>query len=187
MDKKELRQRQKDLLSSFERHIYEHKSLLIARRLYETDEWKTSKTIAVTISNFPEVDTWQVIRKGWEEGKKIVVPKCVPKDKKLDFYYLDSFAGLEKVFYGLFEPNPEESKLADTVDIDLVIVPGLAFMQNGFRLGFGGGYYDRFLENFRGKTLSLAFQEQLVEQVPVEHFDIPVAKIVSEGAVIKCE
>jgi 5-formyltetrahydrofolate cyclo-ligase len=187
LDKKELRQKQKDLLSSFERHIYEHKSFLIASSLYKTEEWRTSKTIAVTVSNFPEVDTWQVIRKAWEEGKWILVPKCVPNEKKLDFYYLHSFDGLEKVFYGLFEPDPEKNTPADSAEIDLVIVPGLAFMRNGYRLGFGGGYFDRFLENFRGQTLSLAFKEQLVKEVPVEHFDIPVAKIVSEGAVIKCE
>jgi 5-formyltetrahydrofolate cyclo-ligase len=187
MDKKDLRQKQKALLSSFERHIYEHKSYLIASRLYKTEEWRTSRTIAVTVSNFPEVDTWQVIRKGWQEGKRILVPKCVPNNKKLDFYYLDSFGDLEKVFYGLFEPAPTKNILADSDEIDLVIVPGLAFMKSGYRLGFGGGYYDRFLENFQGMTLSLAFQEQLIDEVPVEHFDIPVAAIVSEGDVIKCE
>jgi 5-formyltetrahydrofolate cyclo-ligase len=187
MEKKDLRQKQKALLTSFERHIYEHKSFLIASRLYGSEEWKTSGTIAVTVSNFPEVDTWQIIRKGWEEGKRIVVPKCRPKEKQLDFYYLDSFAGLEKVFYGLLEPCPERNNLADPMAIDLVIVPGLAFMSTGYRLGFGGGYYDRFLESFQGRTVSLAFQEQLVEEVPVEHFDVPVEKIISERDVMECE
>ena len=187
MDKKELRKKQKALLSALERHVYEHKSYLIASRLYETEEWKRSETIAVTVSNFPEVDTWQIIRKGWEEGKRVLVPKCVPMDKELNFYYLDSFAGLEKVFYGLFEPAPEKNILADPADIDLVIVPGLAFMKSGYRLGFGGGYYDRFLVNYQGSTLSLAFQEQLVEEVPVQEFDIPVDTIVSEGVVMECE
>ncbi|WP_409251359.1 5-formyltetrahydrofolate cyclo-ligase [Bacillus sp. SCS-153A] len=187
MDKKELRQEQKALLSSLERHVYEHKSFLIAKKLYETDDWKSSGTIAVTVSNFPEVDTWQIIRRGWEEGKRMLVPKCVPEENKIEFYYLESFAGLEKVFYGLWEPSPKKNVLADSADIDLVIVPGLAFMKNGYRLGFGGGYYDRFLEHYHGRTLSLAFQEQLIEAVPVEEYDIPVAAIVSEGVVMKCE
>ncbi|RIW31056.1 5-formyltetrahydrofolate cyclo-ligase [Bacillus salacetis] len=187
MDKKELRKKQKALLSTLERHIHEHKSFLIASRLFDTEEWKSARTVAVTVSNFPEVDTWQIIRKGWEEGKRIAVPKCRPKEKQLDFYYLTSFADLEKVFYGLLEPSPEKNKPAHPRDIDVVIVPGLAFMATGYRLGFGGGYYDRFLETFQGRTVSLAFQEQLAENIPVEYFDIPVEKIVSEDSVMKCE
>lgn len=187
MDKKVMRKKQKALLSSIERNMYEHKSYLIAQQLFETEEWINTTVIAITVSNYPEVDTWQIIKRGWEEGKKIVVPKCSHEDRQLDFYYLNSFTELEKVYYGLFEPNPQNTLLADKKDISLVIVPGLAFMKNGYRLGFGGGYYDRFLEQFEGGTAALAFREQLVDRVPIEHFDLPVGKIISEGEIITCE
>ncbi|WP_113927553.1 5-formyltetrahydrofolate cyclo-ligase [Bacillus sp. P14.5] len=187
MDKKELRNKQKALLAAFDRPEYEHKSFLIASELYKTEEWAASHTIALTVSNFPEVDTWQIIRKAWEEDKRVLVPKCSPKDRRLDFYQLDSFADLEKVYFGLLEPDPDKCILAEKDMIDLVIVPGLAFMRSGYRLGFGGGYYDRFLANYQGRTLSLAFHEQVVKEVPVEHFDIPVGKIITEGAVLNCE
>ena len=187
MDKKQMRKEKKELLSSLDRNRYEHKSYLIALGLYGTEEWQNSKTIAITVSNFPEVETWQIIKRGWEEGKNIVVPKCSPSDKRLIFYKLDSFDQLEKVFFGLFEPNPPKTVRVEKEDIELVVVPGLAFMRNGYRLGFGGGYYDRFLEQYNGMTASLAFQEQLVEKVPVEQFDLPVSKIISEREIIFCE
>ncbi|MGM0844249.1 MAG: 5-formyltetrahydrofolate cyclo-ligase [Bacillota bacterium] len=187
MDKKELRKHQKALLSSIDRPVYEQKSFLIASELYKTEEWKSSEAVAITVSNFPEVDTWQIIRKGWEEGKRVLVPKCSPKNRELNFHQLTSFAALETVYFGLMEPNPDQCNLVDKNEIDLVIVPGLAFMPTGHRLGFGGGYYDRFLENYHGSTLSLAFQEQLVQEVPVEPFDVSVSKIITEKAVIVCE
>ncbi|WP_456274041.1 5-formyltetrahydrofolate cyclo-ligase [Bacillus sp. AK031] len=187
MDKQTLRSKQKALLSSLDRNVYEHKSYMIANKLFNMEEWKNSSAIAVTVSNSPEVDTWNIIKRGWEEGKRVAVPKCVPKEKRLEFYYLKSFDELEMVYFGLFEPDPSKTTPAKKEEISLVIVPGLAFMRTGHRLGFGGGYYDRFLENFQGSTVALAFGEQIVEEVPIESFDLPVEKIISEGEIIHCE
>jgi 5-formyltetrahydrofolate cyclo-ligase len=187
VDKQTLRSKQKALLSSLERNIYEHKSYIVANKLFNTEEWKNSRTIAITVSNSPEVDTWNIIKRGWEEGKRVAVPKCVPQENRLDFYYIESFDELEKVYFGLFEPDPSKTMLSKKEEIALVIVPGLAFMRNGYRLGFGGGYYDRFLENFEGSTVALAFREQIVEEVPIESYDLPVEKIISEGEIIHCE
>ena len=67
-----------------------------------------------------------------------------------------------------------------------MFVPGLCFMKNGYRLGYGGGYYDRYLQNYKGMTVSLAFSDQVVDSLPVESFDIPVEKIVLNNQVIEC-
>lgn len=75
----------------------------------------------------------------------------------------------------------------DPADIDLLLVPGLAFMNNGYRLGFGGGYYDRFLKLYKKQTASLAFSSQIVSQLPVESHDIPVQKIITEERIIECD
>ncbi|KHD84839.1 5-formyltetrahydrofolate cyclo-ligase [Heyndrickxia ginsengihumi] len=183
MDKKTLRTQLKAKLATIDRPKYEQKSLHIATKLYSLPEWKEAEKIAITISNVPEVDTWQIIRKAWEQQKKVCVPKCLSDQKQLEFYELRAFTDLEKGFYGLYEPIKEAKKVSKD-SIDIIIVPGLAFTYEGYRLGFGGGYYDRFLANFTKKTISLAFKEQLIDSLPIETFDIPVRTIVTEDQII---
>ncbi|PLR87590.1 5-formyltetrahydrofolate cyclo-ligase [Bacillus sp. V33-4] len=182
--KNEIRKIVKEQLAILNKPLYEDKSYRIATQLYQDRSWRAAKTIGVTISNFPEVDTYQIIRKAWELGKRVVVPKCIPAQKQLIFRTIESFTDLETVFFGLYEPVEELTTAVDAESIDLLIVPGLAFDRCGFRIGFGGGYYDRFLADYHGEAISLAFQAQLFEELPVEEHDIPVAKIITETAVI---
>ncbi|MBS4215655.1 MULTISPECIES: 5-formyltetrahydrofolate cyclo-ligase [Neobacillus] len=184
-DKNSIRQQMKESLSKLTKPIYEDYSYKIACRLFELEDWEQAQVIGITISRTPEVDTYQIIRKAWESGKQVVVPKCYPKEKRLSFRSLTEFSQLESVFYGLLEPNVEQTTEVSPDKIDLLIVPGLAYTRSGFRLGFGGGYYDRFLTGYSGNTLSLAFEEQLIPEFPVEQYDIPVAKIVTTNEVIK--
>ncbi|MEH7441098.1 5-formyltetrahydrofolate cyclo-ligase [Bacillus sp. JJ1122] len=183
--KKEFRKMVRKELSALNLPEYEHLSYQIAQRLYLDEYWEMASTIAITMSKMPEVDTWQIIRKAWEQGKRIVIPKCAPKSRVLDFRELTQFSQLESVYYGLLEPIVSETVKVKPNEIDLVIVPGLAFSKTGYRLGFGGGYYDRFLANYQGNTLSLAFESQIVSDIPIESHDIPVSKIISNVEVNK--
>jgi 5-formyltetrahydrofolate cyclo-ligase len=184
-NKNSIRQHMKETLSRLTKPQYEDYSYRIACRLYEDDDWKQAKVIGITVSKQPEVDTYQIIRKAWESGKQVVVPKCIPQRKVLSFRTLTEFSQLESVFYGLYEPIEELTEEIDTGRIDLLIVPGLAYTREGYRLGFGGGYYDRFLFNYLGKTVSLAFNVQMVPYFQVEDHDIPVSKIITNQEVIK--
>ncbi|MBS4194686.1 5-formyltetrahydrofolate cyclo-ligase [Lederbergia citri] len=186
MDKKTIRKSYKDELKSLDRITYEHWSYMIANELFLTDEWKNAETIGITVSHFPEVDTWQIIRRGWEAGKKIVVPKCYPSENKMEFRQITAFDQLETVFFGLFEPKEAKTMKVENDEIHLLIVPGLVFNREGFRVGFGGGYYDRFLTGFNGATISLCFSMQISEKLPIENHDIPVGKIITEEEVIIC-
>jgi 5-formyltetrahydrofolate cyclo-ligase len=186
LDKKEWRKKMKNTLSSLTKQEYEQYSYLISKALFSTKEWQEANVVGVTVSIPPEVDTWQLIREAWNQKKKVAVPKCIPSEKRLQFRRLNSFLELETVFYGLLEPIPERTAKIAPEEMDLLLVPGLAFMNNGYRLGFGGGYYDRFLEQYRGDTLSLAFSCQIVSQLPVEEHDIPVQKIITEERIIEC-
>lgn len=183
-EKNKLRKYIKAKLAKLSLPQYEDMSYKVAQRLFQDEDWIKASTVAITISKAPEVDTFQIIRKGWEQGKRIVVPKCEPKSRGLDFRELKRFSQLESVYYGLFEPIVSDTMAVITDEIDLVVVPGLAFTQNGYRLGFGGGYYDRFLANYQGNTISLAFEDQIVEEIPVESHDIPVRKIIGSEGVI---
>ncbi|VEF47798.1 5-formyltetrahydrofolate cyclo-ligase [Bacillus freudenreichii] len=186
MDKKSIRQNMSSELQAMDRMTYEQFSYLIGNVLVETDDWKSSGTIGLTVSRFPEVDTWQLIRRGWEQGKIIVVPKCIPETKGMSFRRISAFTQLESSFFGLFEPIESQTEEISKDEIDLLIVPGLVYSRNGYRTGFGGGYYDRFLTDYHGKTVSLAFSRQLAKHVPVEEHDIPVDKIITEKGLIDC-
>lgn len=180
MDKKKLRNTLQNELKKLSKPEYEHFSYEIAQWLYRDPDWKNADTIGITISKMPEVDTYQIIRKAWEENKRIAVPKCIPETKTMVFRALTAFNELESVYYGLFEPIVELTKEVPKEEIDLMIVPGLGFTKEGYRIGFGGGYYDRYLQDYKGKTLSLAFSLQIVPSLPIEPHDIPVSKIITE-------
>ncbi|GIN96359.1 5-formyltetrahydrofolate cyclo-ligase [Siminovitchia terrae] len=187
MDKKSLRNNMSTQLKSMDRMTYEQLSYMIGSSLIETDVWKSSSTIGLTVSRFPEVDTWQLIRQGWKQGKKIVVPKCIPSTKEMSFRSISAFTELEDSFFGLFEPIESQTDEVLKSDIDLLVVPGLIYNRKGYRIGFGGGYYDRFLEGFSGQKVSLAFSKQLTEEFPFEEHDLPVDKIITEKEVIECK
>lgn len=184
-NKQEVRKHVKGLLSNLSETLYEGYSDKIASRLFEDEDWFNAEVIGITVSRQPEVDTYPIIRKAWQQGKKVVVPKCNTKEKALTFRTLKDFSQLETVFYGLCEPIEDLTTQVEANQIDLMIVPGLAYTREGYRLGFGGGYYDRFLKNYTGKTISLAFSEQIISQFPIEEHDIPVSKIITYCETIK--
>ncbi|WP_026584499.1 5-formyltetrahydrofolate cyclo-ligase [Bacillus sp. J33] len=184
-EKKKIRKEMLAKLKELQKPEHEQRSYEIARRLYQNPLWLDARTIAITVSNPPEPETWQIIRKAWEEGRRVAVPKCIPKTKQMVFRKLERFSELESVYYGLWEPIEASTKEVPGEEIDTMIVPGLAYLKNGYRLGFGGGYYDRFLENYKGKTLSLAFSFQVIETLPVEEHDRPVDVIITDKQVWK--
>ncbi|MEH7074042.1 5-formyltetrahydrofolate cyclo-ligase [Neobacillus drentensis] len=184
-NKKSIRIEMKEILSRLPKASYEDYSQQIAGKLYEDHDWKQAQVIGITISKSPEVDTYPIIRKAWELGKDVVVPKCDPENRMLTFRRITDFSQLETVFYNLLEPIENVTEPVGIDRIELLIVPGLAFTREGYRLGFGGGYYDRYLLNYSGKALSLAFEEQILPQFHIENHDIPVSKIITNHEVIK--
>ena len=101
----------------------------------------------------------------------------------MTFRFLTDFGQLEKVYNDLHEPIEDETEVALKNELDLIIVPGIAYDRLGYRIGFGGGYYDRFLQNYNGTTISLLLQEQLYDQLPHESFDQPVQRLILPNGV----
>ncbi|WHY84719.1 5-formyltetrahydrofolate cyclo-ligase [Neobacillus novalis] len=184
-DKTSLRKQMKEKLAMLSKPAYEDYSGKIAAKLFEDENWIQAQVVGITVSKAPETDTYQIIRKAWELGKQVAVPKCYPEERTLSFRTLSEFSQLESVYYGLLEPIVDLTSEVPSEEIDLLIVPGAAYTREGYRLGFGGGYYDRYLTNYFGKTLSLAFNEQIIPQFPVEGHDIPVSKIITNLEVIQ--
>ncbi|MEH7236024.1 5-formyltetrahydrofolate cyclo-ligase [Bacillus sp. JJ1562] len=182
--KQDLRKAIMGTLRSIDKNTLDKWSKEITKQVLSLREWVNAKTIGITISGEYEVNTKYLIEKAWESKKRVAVPKCHPKTKTMSFREITSFSQLEVVYYGLQEPIEEQTREILHNEMDVLIVPGLCFATNGYRLGHGGGYYDRYLTEYKGNTLSLAFPKQLVEKIPLEPFDIPVQKIVTNSKVI---
>ncbi|MGP4107269.1 5-formyltetrahydrofolate cyclo-ligase [Virgibacillus sp. L01] len=185
MDKTELRKNAISMLKSISKSERKNIEEKLKQNVVESDVWKQSEVVGITISNGFEWNTKPIIETAWDEGKAICVPKCRPKERKLDFYRINTYEQLEVVYYNLLEPIPEETQRIDKGIINLLIVPGLLFDRNGFRIGFGGGYYDRFLSDFPNNRISMASNAQIVEGLPSEPFDIPVDKIITESEFLR--
>ncbi|KRG14963.1 hypothetical protein ACA29_05405 [Lederbergia galactosidilytica] len=186
MNKKLMRRQMTQDLRELDYLQYAHLSYQIGEQLYKTTDWENAETIGITVSRFPEVDTWSIIRMAWRQGKKVTIPKSDPLQKEMLFYQIESFLQMEKGYSDLYEPNTKETKLFLKQEIDLLIVPGLVFTKEGYRLGFGGGFYDRFLSDYHGNTVSLAFTKQIKEKIPTDYYDLPVQKIVTDSMLIDC-
>lgn len=152
----------------------------LSNQLINSSIWDCADTIGITMAQGFEWDTRKIIEIAWSQNKTICVPKCSPKDKRLTFYQLDSYDQLEVVYYNLLEPKSEVSVEVEKIAINLLIVPGIVFDKEGYRIGFGGGYYDRFLSDFPNETISLSSTIQLVDHIPSESFDIPVHHLITD-------
>ncbi|MBB4825722.1 5-formyltetrahydrofolate cyclo-ligase [Sporosarcina luteola] len=162
------------------------KSSAICKRLLASELFLHARTIGITLSRYPEVDTRPIIEAAWNEGKHIVVPRCLPATREMDFREITSFDCLETVYMDLKEPIVQQTKAVGREEIDLLIVPGVVFSDDGYRIGFGGGYYDRYLDCFTGERIALAFVCQTGKEIPVEPHDIPVNVIFTEEGIISC-
>ncbi|MEK5038847.1 5-formyltetrahydrofolate cyclo-ligase [Sporosarcina sp. FSL K6-3457] len=187
MSKQVVRNQVLDLLNSMDREEYSRMSMAIVNRVLLSDEFRSAETIGLTLSRFPEVDTRPLIEAAWQAGKRIVVPKCIQATREMDFRLITSYRHVETVYMNLLEPIVEKTVAVEKDAIDLQIVPGVVFSNEGYRIGFGGGYYDRYLSDYKGETLSLAFDCQTGQAVPVEGHDIPVHKIFTVEKVLHCQ
>lgn len=158
----------------------------IQKHLFESDLWKNAQTIGVHLSVGHEWDTREIVGRAFEEGRAVVIPKTIPDKRELEFYRITDFDQTVIGHFDLEEPDVEMTERVKKDDIDLLIVPGVAFTKNGYRIGVGGGYYDRFLTDFIHPTVSLLHTNQLVDTFPIEPFDIPVMYLITEEGIIDC-
>ena len=147
--------------------------LALTERLLQHPFYQEAKTIATYLSFPHEFQTQELIEQALKDGKKVLIPKTYPKGR-MDFVVYDP-QQLVKTAFGLLEPQGD-LEVVDASQIDLIHVPGLAFTMEGYRIGYGGGYYDRYLEQFSGHTLSTVYHYQVQDFIPENH-DIPVQEV----------
>ena len=160
------------------------KSTIINNKVKEQQEYKMANIIALYKSLQSEVDTESLIRDSINLGKIVALPKV--EKEELKFYKIKSEKDkLIKSKFGVEEPEGNEINYIDENYIDLIIVPGVCFDKEKNRLGFGKGYYDRFLANSKAQTIGICFEEQIVEKMlPREEHDIKIQKIITDKKII---
>jgi 5-formyltetrahydrofolate cyclo-ligase len=158
------------------------KSREIENRLFRLPEFIGSSVIMFFASFRSEVDTVPMMRRALAEGKRVVLPKIQGKNLVL-FEIRDFDKDISSGTWGIPEPHENNRIALDAVD--LMIVPGLAFDERGNRLGYGAGFYDRLLASFTKTTVALAFEVQMVSEVPAAKHDIAIKKIMTEKRVIE--
>ena len=135
--------------------------------------YQEAKVFATYLSFPHEFQTQGLIDQALKDGKKVLIPKTYPKGR-MEFVVYNP-QQLKKTSFGLLEPQGD-LEVVDTSRIDLIHVPGLAFTTEGYRIGYGGGYYDRYLENFAGQTMSTIYPCQ-IQNFNSEDHDIPVQEV----------
>ena len=146
----------------------------LTQRILELPAFQEAKTLATYLSFDHEFSTAGLIQAALQGGKRVCVPRTYPQGR-LEFVEYDPDI-LEESRFGLLEPN-EQGKVVDKAEIDLIHVPGLVFQSKGYRIGYGGGYYDRYLADFAGKTVSTIYSIQQKEFQP-DVFDQAVQEVI---------
>lgn len=153
----------------------------IFQRLIQSEEFQNCDTVLIYVSVRSEVDTIGIIEACFSLNKKTAVPIC--RDNGImTFHRISSFSDLCNSKFGI--PQPDESAEIAATEKTLCVVPGLSFDKSGYRLGYGGGYYDRFLASFKGETIGLCYDDCISECLPHGDYDKKVSKVITEKTIL---
>lgn len=183
MNKKNLRKLILEKRQKLSKDVIRKKSDQIANTLYGSTFYEKANFIFTFISFQNEVDTHNIIKNSLNSNKRIGVPITIDKTRELLVSeILDFEKELEVGFYNILTPKKEYERITPRDEIDLILVPGLIFDLKGYRIGYGGGYYDRFFSKLQKNVIKigLCYELQIMSKVPKTKYDIPVDYILTE-------
>jgi 5-formyltetrahydrofolate cyclo-ligase len=168
--------------------IRSEKSSLIFNRLIRFEQFRKARCVFIYVSVRSEVQTEGIVRAALAQGKTVCVPLVDKKNKEVIACSVsDPERDLHPGTMGIPEPDRLTCPTVSACDIDCVLVPGLAFTEQGHRIGYGGGFYDRFLNEWPGFSCALAFEEQIVANLPFDPaHDVAVRRIITDQRDINC-
>ncbi|MCE5221159.1 MAG: 5-formyltetrahydrofolate cyclo-ligase [Clostridium sp.] len=157
----------------------------ISDKFYENKYYRDAKNIFIYISYDSEINTKEIINKALKDYKKIYVPRTEFKTRLMDAVEIVSLDNLIESEYGILEPSVEEPHINPN-ELDLIVVPGVAFDRNGGRIGYGAGFYDRYFKKINKDNMkkiakiALAYDFQILDNIPMNEQDVPVNYIITE-------
>lgn len=158
---------------AFDKKIYD--------RLIASITYRHSTDVLLYASYRNEVDTWRIFDTALRDGKRVAFP-CCNADNTMTFRYVTDREQLSERTFGILEPN-DDCEICTPGNFSLLIVPGLIFDKGGYRIGYGKGFYDRFLSSFEGVSIGLCYSKLQLPEVPRGRFDRHVDVVISEKGV----
>lgn len=185
--KKQLREQMRGVLRAIPADVAARRSAMACSLLCESPEYQRSEVLMLFLSMPGEVDTAPLAQRAWQDGKRVLAPQVSWEQHRLLPIEIRSLGSADISIGEMGIREPIAGSPVPIRDINLVIVPGMAFDRSGNRLGRGRGFYDRFLSrpDFSGIACALAFHEQIVDILPADTHDIPVAMIATDTEIIR--
>lgn len=183
--KQDLRERSKERRKSMDQGEKKTLDTAVAENVRRLKEYRPAKTLLVYMSTPIEVDTIQIIKNAWADGKRVAVPRCIPDTRNMEFHYIENLECLSVGSFSVMEPDPSLPIVTDFSGC-LMIVPGMQFDMNGYRIGYGKGYYDRYMARFTGKSAGICYSNELRPFMYHGRYDRPVNIIVTDKKIKTC-
>ena len=152
----------------------------IAERVRNLQQYQKCEILLTYVSTDIEVDTLRIIENALCDGKRVAVPRCIPGTRNMEFYCISSLAELKPGAFGVLEPEATGDRLVSGAISTLCIVPALGYDRCGYRLGYGKGYYDRYLANFDGDIIGICYSNCVQRSLPHGRYDRRVSLLVTE-------
>ena len=183
--KQELRLRSKERRKAMPQDEKQALDRAVAENVRRLKEYRPAKTILIYMSTPIEVDTVEIIKNAWADGKRVAVPRCIPDTRNMEFHYIDSFDSLSVGSFSVLEPDPSLPVVTDFSGC-LMIVPGMHFDMKGYRIGYGKGYYDRYMVRFTGVSAGICYSNELKPFLYHGRYDRHVDVIVTDKRIKTC-
>lgn len=180
-DKSQLRKKYMAMRDSLTAEEIKRKSFDICNTIINLDKFQKAGSIFLYINMKSEVSTSRIIKNAWENNIITYAPKVISK-RVMKFFPFDQKSNLIKSRFGVFEPEYNENGFPD--DDSVIIVPGLVFDKEKYRVGYGGGYYDSFLKEAKGLKIGVCYSFQIIDSFERGKYDVPVDIIVTENGII---
>jgi len=189
-EKKKIRKEILSFRNNMNQYEKNKKDTIIKEKFLDSDYYKKSKNIFIYISYGSEINTKEIINIALNEGKSVFVPRTVFETKAMDAVKINSLDNMKKVKYGALEPSEEEPYISPD-DLDVIVVPGVAFDRDGGRTGYGAGFYHRYFKKIskdrakKIKKVALAYDFQLINNIPMNDKDVRIDCIITEKEIIR--
>ena len=183
--KQELRLKCRERRTALDPEIKRERDQLIAANVRRLKEYRPASTLLVYMSTPIEVSTVEIIENAWADGKRVAVPRCIPDSRDMEFHYITSFDDVSPGTFSVLEPDPTLPIVTDFSGC-LMIVPGMQFDMKGYRIGYGKGYYDRYMVRFTGISAGICYSDELKPFMYHGRYDRQADIVVTDKRIKTC-
>lgn len=162
------------------------KDLKIANMLFSLNLYRQADLILCYASLCDEISTDYIITHSLSLGKRVALPYCLSNNGLMNFYEIKSLSDVAVGTFGVREPVIEKCEPINDFSNSLIIVPALAYDNKGYRLGYGKGYYDRFLQKHSLNSIGLCYNSFIQKEIPINQYDKSVDFVITENAILDC-